>query len=391
MVSLPNALRPAWSATAGAGAPSLSRRGLSSAAGGHRIVHVQLLLRGGHRTPLEPLEPEKFWRDTLPPLSMYERMEKMCPAVGGARRAVHPGMDDIWGELTVRGADESYGMGQKLERWLFERPLDPAISHEAEKDGDSDDSEAEPEPVRTRAFAPDERRSIFSARRVLSGLRPVDLKHKVPVTVDCSAAAKLHVELPSSLLSEVSSLGDAARQDAALDLTELLALPPDSLLGASWSRLLDVAECASIFGLVTKGDMAEATWKAVLTQPLRTAKALAADAELAVQTLGPLLDFVLSPCSRAASSRGSHEQLRVTILPASSLLFLAAALRLGRLATIWPTFASGILMETVLDPSGVPYVQLWQPRDYWPLRPAWHKDEGPINLKRLREELRLSP
>ncbi|CAE7210187.1 BASS1 [Symbiodinium natans] len=64
------------------------------------------------------------------------------------------------------------------------------------------------------------------------------------------------------------------------------------LPGASWARLLDVAECAETFGLLPRGQLTEATWRSVLAPPREAARRLAdakaQEARKALDRLAPL-------------------------------------------------------------------------------------------------------
>eukprot|EP00434_Breviolum_minutum_P036647 symbB.v1.2.032479.t2/scaffold3904.1/size48501/1 len=83
-----------------------------------RLRHTQVLVRGGARTPLEPLEPESFWRSTLPNDTLLRRHSILNPD-GGARRKVR--LESLWNQLTLRGMDESYALGRRIETWIFEQ------------------------------------------------------------------------------------------------------------------------------------------------------------------------------------------------------------------------------------------------------------------------------
>ncbi|CAE8583867.1 unnamed protein product, partial [Polarella glacialis] len=41
-----------------------------------QVLHTQLLLRGGARTPLQPLQPESFWKATLPDKALLQRLTR---------------------------------------------------------------------------------------------------------------------------------------------------------------------------------------------------------------------------------------------------------------------------------------------------------------------------
>ncbi|CAE7941372.1 unnamed protein product, partial [Symbiodinium sp. KB8] len=163
--------------------------------------------------------------------------------------------------------------------------------------------------------------------------------------------------------------------------------------GASWARLLDVAECTETFGLLPKGQLTEATWQAVLSRPKQAAMKLA-DTK-AVNRLAPLLRLSLEPCLRwrrlakmkAARDEG-HERLRLLVLPGFSLLCWAAALDLPRFAQTWPSPASNFLVETLLDEADTAFLRIWRMHDYLELKPKWHQD-GPVPLDRFLEELQL--
>ena len=91
-------------------------RGISSL----RLRHTQLLLRGGVRTPLEPLEPEGFWRSTLPHERLLRRLS--ISSTEGARRRVS--LETLWKQLTTRGVDESVALGERLETWFASQRKD---------------------------------------------------------------------------------------------------------------------------------------------------------------------------------------------------------------------------------------------------------------------------
>ncbi|CAJ1328535.1 unnamed protein product [Effrenium voratum] len=181
---------------------------------GLRLCHTQLLLRGGARTPLEPLEPESYWRDTLPNEALLRRLT-VGEAPGGPRRRRG---DEVWGQLTERGVDESNALGARLERWLAE--------HHA-----SSEDEAYKEMPTMVLTSPDYRSSL-TARAVLSGLFPPSQR------ADAAAVQLRTLRAAQTKLHPPEEKEDEARQDTAMDLTELLALEPDALEGA--------CECGSV-------------------------------------------------------------------------------------------------------------------------------------------------
>eukprot|EP00439_Symbiodinium_sp_Y106_P081337 s2135_g20.t1 len=159
--------------------------------------------------------------------------------------------------------------------------------------------------------------------------------------------------------------------------------------GASWARLLDVAECTETFGLLPKGQLTEATWQAVLSRPRQAAMRLAdTKARLGLRlSLEPCLRWRRLAKTKASRDRG-HERLRLLVLPGFSLLCWAAALDLPRFAQTWPSPASNFLVETLLDEADAVFLRIWRMRDYLELKPKWHQ-EGPVPLDRFLEELQL--
>jgi len=348
---------------------------------GRRVVHTQLLLRGGARTPLTPVGHEAFWRATLPSVELQQRLSNAAVrgSKKGARRGQLPGTtSNLWGELTTRGADEAFAVGLRLERWL-------ADAASGRLQGQEED-EIEPG-ISTAVIATPDRRAVLTAKAVLRGLCLPGQVVKVDTTSGAQVRALTSIESGAGgMLNLASSAGgdDAARHDAALDLSELLGLEGPVLAGASWAALLDIAECAAIFGLTPEGALAETTWQALLASPLLSARALISDSTFGPQVAGRLVRLALSPSVRAAHSVGD-EQLRLVVLPGFSLVCLATALGLGR-SIGWPAPCTSLMLETLLeDATGEAFVRFWQLRDSWEVRPWWHDGDGPVRLMRLLE------
>ncbi|CAE8583866.1 unnamed protein product, partial [Polarella glacialis] len=106
--------------------------------------------------------------------------------------------------------------------------------------------------------------------------------------------------------------------------------------------------------LLPRGQLTEATWQAVLAPPMRRARALASDQELAAEVVGPLVRLLLEPCLTAAtaaqlrdkegiSDEGRRESLRIVVLPGFSMLCWAAAMKLTRAALVWPAPAASLM------------------------------------------------
>mmetsp|Transcript_48674 Transcript_48674/g.141943 ORF Transcript_48674/g.141943 Transcript_48674/m.141943 type:complete len:437 (-) Transcript_48674:117-1427(-) len=393
-------------------------------AGRLRLLHTHLLVRGGARTPRRPFPPESYWKATLLNEALLQRLRreggvgafgarKSLPSVASDGPAASD--DSIWGQLTTRGADESRAVGARLERWLAEREewraqddmnvdasevdADEAAKHRME----GDDSQA----GRTRrsrrgalplaVVAMPESNSELTARAVLSGL---SLPPELRVPLDTSSGARLSIESWSA--DVVAGEGRAARlvfdpwaaddpvadvearQDVALDLLELLGLDSSafaSMEGASWPRLLDVAECSATCGLLPHGELSPSTRRVLFTAPLRAARALVAshlDGE-GVGLLAPLLRTLLTPSVRA-SRAATRERIRISVLPGFSMLCWAAALSLER-AAIWPAPSMSYIVETLRDDATAEvYLRTWQFRDAWEVRPSWHLAQGPPRL-----------
>jgi len=288
------------------------------------------------------------------------------PQQEGARRPRREAEEEVWGQLTARGADEAFAAGRRLESWLAEQTATAV---------DDGDEEVEQE-LHTTVITSPTQRAMLTARAVVSALLP---------GVQRADAAQVRLRLATRALrvdqEAEDSAGDDehAKQDVALDLAELLGQDPQAFEGASWARLLDVAECTETFGLLPKGQLTEATWQAVLSRPRQAAMRLA-DTK-AVDRLAPLLRLSLEPCLRwrrlaktkASRDRG-HERLRLLVLPGFSLLCWAAALDLPRFAQTWPSPASNFLVETLLDEADAVFLRIWRMRDYLELKPKWHQD-----------------
>ncbi|CAK9038363.1 unnamed protein product [Durusdinium trenchii] len=309
---------------------------------------------GGARTPLEPLAPESFWRSTLPNETLLRRLSIV--STEGARRRVS--VESPWKQLTTRGMDESYALGRRIETWMSEQSL-----------GD------EEEEVPALVIASPDQRSTWTARAVLRGLC-ASHGQSDPMAVRLRTTR-------AALRVPVQDEDEDAKQDVAMDLTELLALRPDALEDASWPRLLDVAETASIFGLLPKGQLDQA-WKAVLAPAHRAARALC-DSK-AAKRAGPLLRLTLEPAMLLQSGSLGSERLRLVVLPGFSLLCWACALQLPRLVRLWPAPSSSLLVETLDDQDGQIFLRIWHPRTHLELRPSWHQEDGPIPLERLQQE-----
>lgn len=393
-----------------------------------RVVHTQLLIRGGARTPLRPVEPEAFWRGTLPTEFLLQRLRRDggATAMGARRRRSLPASADdvganaaeLWSQLTTRGADEARAVGARLERWLADRS--DAVHDDAddeEKGGEEASLAQAPSSRQSRlrasapvaAVATPDARAVMTARAVLSGLA---LPQGLRVPVDTAAGARLRVGISATTGSDGSSAARfvadagadfsaqedaAARQDAALDLVELLERGGGGRLdvagmramleNAGWPQLLDVAECAATFGLLPRGELAPTTRRAIFGTPVRAARALVADDALAAEAVGPLLRTLLSPSVRAA--RGfSRERVRISVLPGFSMLCWAAALGLDK-ALVWPSPGMDYLVETMVnDDTSESFLRIWQFRDAWEIRPVWHEGKGPVCLDQLQAELR---
>lgn len=285
-------------------------------------------------------------------------------------------------------------MGLRLERWLAERGEDgPGL---------------QAWPVCRCGPHPDEDpRAELTACAVLSGLA-LPPGARVPAEVVAGARLRVAGALTAgeagSAARFVPNVGAwrsaaeeaTARQDVALELLELLSHGCGGqssstmkflMEDAGWPALLDVAECARTFGWLPQGELAASSRRVLFGTPVLAARALVRDKATAAGAVGPLLRTVLAPSIRA--SRGlSRERLRVTVLPGFSLLCWAAAMQLDR-ALLWPGPAMSFLVETLADAaSGESFVRIWQFKDVWEMRPAWHVSEGPVRLSRWQEELR---
>ncbi|CAL1127924.1 unnamed protein product [Cladocopium goreaui] len=319
---------------------SRSRSATSRSISSLRLRHTQLLLRGGARTPLEPLEPESFWRSTLPNETLLRR--HILNPTEGARRKVR--LDSLWNQLTLRGMDESYALGRRIETWIFEH---------------SPKNEDENEELPTTVITSPDQRSILTARAVLRGLCAKD-RESDPMAV------RLRTMRAALRIADIEDLEDLEDlEDVAMDLTELLALPADALEGAKWPRLLDAAETAKLFGLVPQGELDKA-WKACLASAYRTAQVVGKRSR-------PLLRLTLEPPLLRKRGAEVSEKLRLVVLPGFSLLCWANALRLPRFAQLWPAPSGCFLVETLDDEDGGVFLRIWNPRNHLELRPTWHK------------------
>jgi len=407
--------------------------------GSLRVLHTQLLVRGGARTPLRPSQPESFWKGCLPSEAQVQKIRREGGAGAlGARRSRLPLAaeerlrdSEVWGQLTTRGADEARAVGARLERWLAQRDVEGPPAEEDDDEDSDDDGQGPPRRRRSTwrgiaatALATPDLRAELTARATLSGLA---LPPDVRVGVDAMAGARLQVghrlegvlggaaEVEAWL--EGANLGLSARHDAALDLLELLGLGSEAaplLEGAGWPELLDIAESSSLFGLLPNGGLAKTTRRRLFRAPRLAAQALVdaswsssssssssppsggADGAGTAGTgtsggggggtpLAPLLQTLLAPSLRAA--RGlSRERLRITVLPGFSMLCWASALGLDSAAK-WPAPSTCFLVETLADDKNDAFVRVWHLRDLWELRPAWHRGDGPVPLPRLLEHL----
>jgi len=323
-----------------------------------RVLHTQLLVRRGHRTPLQALSPEAFWTATLPTREFLSRLDRAGNPRSGPRRRHGP--TKTWGELTTRGADEAFAVGRRLSRWLHER--EGAHTDEWSK--------------AVTVHASHDRRARRTARAVISGLNLADVR--IPVNTSQAGSFRVH----SGHLLETAHedlLKDAeARQNAALELMEVLRIDQSELGDGHWTRLLDVVESSLHAGLLPQGSLSDATWNAVFDAPCQLAGAVE------VSSL-PLLQMTLRVAVRAARS-DMEERARIYVVPGFSLLCWARATGLSG-ASLWPSPASGVLLETLADQADNVFVRFWDPRDSWEFRPSWHNADGPVSLSLLLEKL----
>lgn len=388
-----------------------------------RVLHTQLLVRGGARTPLRPLQPDTFWKACLPTGEQLQRLLREGGSGSvGARRSRWQGRpssaaeerlreSEPWGQLTTRGADEARAVGSRLERWMAERAIREGPNASAELEpgpGEEPDEKVLGTPRQgaagVTALATPDLRGELTARATIGGLvLPPDVR----VPVDTLVGSRLRVgHLLEGVLGgpaeldgwlEGAGLGAGQRRDVALDLVELLGLGSDAvsmLDAAGWPTLLDVAECTSIFGQLPRGELAKSTRRALFRAPRLAAQALLkgtlvdSDASSAVAgpALGPLLQTLVAPSVRAA--RGlSRERLRITVLPGFSMLCWAHAMGLER-AMVWPAPSTCFLVETLVDDAvGKVFLRVWLLRDQWEIRPTWHAHQGPLLLSSLLREL----
>ncbi|CAE7210194.1 unnamed protein product [Symbiodinium natans] len=227
-------------------------RAASSVRGHLRLVHSSLLLRGGARTPLLPLEPESFWRSTLPSQSLLRRLTRGEVQQEGPRRLRRESEEDVWGQLTTRGADEAFSVGRRLESWLAEQ--------NAADDADTEDDAGEvKQELQTTVITSPTQRAMLTARAVVSALLPRSQRADAAnvrlrlatraLRVDAEDAEALtadpddeHAKQDAGFMEgdghreKVESARETKRpnplEDAALDLAELLGQDPQAFEGA---------------------------------------------------------------------------------------------------------------------------------------------------------------
>lgn len=313
----------------------------------------------------------------------------------------------MWGSITERGVDESHAVGMRLGRWLREREVSPrhlaarpeaspGVTHSEAPGGDPEDAPGDSRdgqvassaamPVATEGFfvpsvlAPSNARSLFTARAVLDGLVDeglVDESGSVPI--DTSAGDRLRVRRgaavePSSHSETPEDL--AMREEVEVELLEALHVDEASLGGADWPRLLDVAECSTLFGLLPEGALPKPAWRALLGAPQRSALEVMARDSTIGGGFGRMLRVSLTGSIRAANNSEHPERLRICVMPGFSMLCWAMAIGLDG-ASAWPAPCANVLVETLRDEAGVAYIRFWNLRDMWELRPSWHREPGP--------------
>eukprot|EP00811_Abedinium_folium_P034801 NODE_7652_length_1561_cov_3.683403.p1 GENE.NODE_7652_length_1561_cov_3.683403~~NODE_7652_length_1561_cov_3.683403.p1 ORF type:complete len:411 (+),score=156.56 NODE_7652_length_1561_cov_3.683403:3-1235(+) len=375
--------------------------GFADVPGGRlRVVHTQLLLRSGRRTPLLPLGPEAFWRETLPNRSLLDSLAIVgTRARGVKRRRVPPAYGAVWGQVTTRGIDEAGVAGHRFCRWVLARGIADWLPEESEGDDEVDLDEHEegnrplPEDIVAVVAAPD-RGSLLTARSAAAGLcRELP---QVLVRIDDDAGMGLdlsdeaHAAAAAAAITSHEDIAELHRAQRALAVALGLTADDAEAAASSWPDVLDAVESTEAFGLVPAGTLTAATRERAFASPVAAAERLEA---AGWPGMGTLLQATLAPSIAAASTAGNGalaadiERLRISALPGFSLLCWMRLLGLRTMAGTWPEPAESLVLETLVDDIGGAFVRFWRPREAWELRPRWHKDEGPARLSRLLEEL----